>query len=295
MACKGCYYLCMRNFKGISPYMQLISFLKSRGLWISLLLMLFMIIAGIVGVASYLDSYTNHDLRVEVPSLEGFHYTEVANYVADKDLHVFVADSVFDAQQPRGIVMEQNPAEGQLVKPGRKIYLTINSVEVPSIGLPELKDYTVRQVVMKVETYGLKIDSMIYKPAECDACVIGVMYNGEEVEAGTRVPKGSGIWLVVGEGFGVEKVTIPMLTGQPALRVKSVLNTKGLNVGFVQYDTTVKTSEDSMNAFVYNQKPKFDSSAMVRLGTAFDLYFTIDSNKIDTLELLPLDSNKTSL
>jgi beta-lactam-binding protein with PASTA domain len=180
-----------------------------------------------------------------------------------------------------------------LVKPGRKIYLTINSVEEPSIVLPPLKDYTVRQVMMKAKTYGLKIDSLIYTPAECDECVIGVMYNGVDVEAGARIPKGSEIWLVVGEGFGTEKVAVPSLMAQPAVNVKSTLNALGLNIGFVRYDSTVVTAEDSQSAFVYQQNPVYDSVTMVRLGTAFDVYLTVDSNKIDTLQLLPIDTNKT--
>lgn len=256
--------------------------------------MVLLVIGSILGVASYLDKYTNHDVRIEVPNLKGYHYTEVKNLVADKDVYVFVSDSVFDANQPRGIVVEQNPAEGDKVKPGRKIYLTINSVEVPSITLPELKDYTVRQAVHKAETYGLKIDSMIYRPAECDNCVIGVMFDGSDIEAGKRIPKGSNIWLVVGEGFGVEKVKVPNLMAQPATQVKNTLMALGLNVGFVQYDSTIQTLDDSMSAFVYSQKPAYDSAAQVRLGTAFDLYFTVDSNKIDTLQLLPLDTNQTT-
>lgn len=272
--------------------MQLIKFLKFRGLWISLVLMLAIIICGIVAVASYLDLYTQHNVRVEVPNLKGFHYTEVANFVADKNLYAVVSDSVFNPARPRGVVLEQNPSEGQAVKPGRKIYLTINSVEVPSISLPELKDYTLRQVVRKVETYGLKIDSILYRPAECDNCVIGVMYQGKDVDAGARIPKGSGIWLMVGEGFGVEKVTIPRLVTQSAISIKGKLNSLGLNVGFVKYDSTVKSAADSLAAFVYQQYPAFDSAMKVRVGTAFDLYFTIDSNKLEALQLLPIDSNQ---
>lgn len=270
--------------------MQIIQFFKSRGLWISLVLMLLFAVMGIVGVAKYLNSYTNHDVRVEVPNFNGFHFTEVANFVADKELHVFISDSVFDPDKPRGVVIEQNPEALALVKPGRKIYLTINSVEVPSIVVPELKDYTVRQVVMKAETYGLKIDSMIYRPAECDNCVIGAMYNGKELATGDKVPKGSGIWLIVGEGFGVEKVAVPQLMGVNVAVVKAQLLAQGLNVGFVTYDSTIHTLVDSQNAFVYHQNPSFDSTAMIRLGTAIDLYFTVDSNKIDTLQLMPVDT-----
>lgn len=253
--------------------------------------MLVVAAGGVFVVSYFFDSYTQHDEFVEVPDFNGFHYTELESFINDKDLDFEVSDSIFDSEQPRGVVLEQQPAAGANVKPGRKIYLTINSVIPPSVLLPELKDYTVRQVVNKIPTYGLKIDSIIYKPAECDNCVIGVLFEGSEIETGTQIEKGKSITIIVGEGIGKQRVNIPYLYWLSYSEAKEKLNTLGLNIGFVAFDETVTNEMDSNNAFVYLQVPIFDSLKLVRQGQAIDLNFTIDSNKMSEIKLMQLDTN----
>jgi beta-lactam-binding protein with PASTA domain len=247
--------------------------------------MLLVVGAGVLGVSVFLDTFTKHDEFVEVPDFAGFHYSEVDEYISDKNLRFEITDSIFNPKMERGIVLEQLPHSGELVKPNRKVYLTINSVTPPSVILPELRDITVRQVVSKIETYGLKVDSLIYKPAECDNCVIGVVFEGEEIEPGTRIEKGKSISLIIGEGIGTQKVDIPYLYKLRLADVRTLLNSKGLNMGFPEYDSTILNKEDTLNAFVYKQEPAYDTNNTVRQGRAFDLFFTLDSNKLEGLEL----------
>ena len=266
-------------------------FFISKSFWVSLLLMLVLALGGIIGVSVFLDNYTKHDEFIEVPDFEGFHYSEIEAFINDKGLRFEIADSIFDPSKPGGIVLEQIPSFGEQVKPNRKVYLTINSVVPPSVLLPELRDITVRQVVSKIKSYGLLVDSLIYKPAECDNCVIGVLYEGKEIEPGTSIEKGKSISLVIGEGIGEEKIDIPYLYRFNLDEVKHSLNSIGLNVGFIEYDSTVLTNEDTLNAFVFEQIPAYDSNEVVRQGTAFDLYFTLDSNKVMVKELIISDTN----
>jgi len=255
--------------------------------------MVVVIVVGIFGLSMFFDSYTKHDEFVEVPNFEGFHYTEIESYLNDKNLGYFISDSVFNSEMPRGVVIEQQPEAGALVKPGRKIYLTINSVIPPSVLLPELKDFTVRQVVNKIPTYGLKIDSIIYKPAECDNCVIGVLYKGKEIQTGTRIEKGKSITIIVGQGIGNERLNIPYLYELSLGAARNKLNSLGLNLGYVEFDTTVNNADDSIQAFVFAQYPKYDTVNMLRQGQAIDLILTLDSNKLEGIELLIPDSLST--
>ena len=255
--------------------------------------MLLVVGAGVFGVSVFLDTFTKHDDFVEVPDFAGFHYTEVDEYISDKNLRFEITDSIFNPKMEGGIVLEQLPHSGEMVKPNRKVYLTINAVTPPSIILPELRDITVRQVVSKIETYGLKVDSLIYKPAECDNCVIGVVFEGKEIEPGTRIEKGKSISLIIGEGIGTQKVDIPYLYKLGLADVRALLNSKGLNMGFPEYDSTILNEEDTLNAFVYKQEPAYDTNNTVRQGRAFDLFFTLDSNKLEGLELNIADTNIT--
>lgn len=269
-------------------------FFVSRAFWMNILAMLLIVAGGIYAVALFLDSYTKHDEFVEVPDFEGFHYSEIDEYISDKNLRFEIVDSLFNPNKEGGIVLEQIPEKGELVKPNRKIYITINSVTPPSVILPELHDITVRQVVSKIETYGLNIDSLIYRPAECDNCVIGVLFEGKEVTSGTRIEKGKSISLIIGEGIGMEKVSIPFLYKHSLAEVREMLNSQGLNVGFYEFDSTVTNIDDSANAFVYRQIPVYDTVSKVRQGRAFDLFLTMDSNKIEGIELMVPDTNLQS-
>jgi beta-lactam-binding protein with PASTA domain len=254
--------------------------------------MLLVVLGGIFGVSIFLEDYTKHDEFIEVPAFEGFHYSEIGAFISDKGLRFEITDSIFNPNEPKGIVLEQIPMAGDFVKPNRKVYLTINSVVPPSIVLPELRDITVRQVVSKIETYGLKVDSLIYKPAECDNCVIGVLHNGEEVLPGTRIEKGSSLSLVIGEGIGSEKLPIPYLYKHTLAEIRAALNSHGLNVGYYEFDTSIYSREDSINAFVFRQTPSYDTTKMVRQGQAFELFFTLDSNKVEGMELVIGDTTK---
>ena len=251
--------------------------------------MLLIVVGAIFGVSVFLDDYTKHDEFIEVPTFVGFHYSEVVGFISDKELSYEISDSIFDQTKPGGIVLDQLPHSGELVKPNRKVYLTINSVVPPTILLPELRDITVRQVMSKIESYGLRVDSLIYKPAECDNCVIGVTYKGQEILTGDEIEKGSALSLIIGEGIGNEKIAIPYLYTKNFEEVKQTLNALGLNVGYYEYDATIQSSEDSINAFVYKQSPNYDTTNTVRQGQAFELFFTLDSNKVEQVEFNRMD------
>jgi beta-lactam-binding protein with PASTA domain len=267
-----------------------ISFLVSKTFWINIAVMVGIVGVGIFVLSQFFDSYTRHEEYVEVPDFNGFHYSELKLLVAESDVHYIISDSVFDPEKPRGIVLDQIPKAGDQVKPGRKIYLTINATIPPSVLLPELMDYTVRQAVNKIPTYGLSVDSIIYRPAECDNCVIGVLYNGEEISAGTLIERGKSISLIVGMGFGNERIVVPYLYKLGFNEAKEKLYSLGLNVGFVDYDTTITTKSDSDAAFVFKQFPVYDTNTMVFQGQSVDFYLTLDSNKLPGIELFIPDT-----
>jgi hypothetical protein len=52
-----------------------------------------------------------------------------------------------------------------------------------------------------------------------------------------------------------------------------------LNLSAFQYDNTVKTGTDTINAFVYKQNPEFKNDATIQLGSAIYLWLTVDPSK----------------
>lgn len=156
--------------------------------------------------------------------------------------------------------------------------------------MPELKDLTFRQARARVSSYGLKVDSVQYRPAECAGCVVDVLRNGKRMKQGVEIERGKGVVLVVGSGESHIKINIPPMYEMKYDEVDEFLLGKGLNPGLKRFDETVKTTADSGNAFVFKQNPEYDADVTINLGRSIDLFFTIDSTKLPDFELMPYDT-----
>ena len=231
-----------------------------------------------------LKSYTLHGESLEVSNYEGFLLSELDGLFSSDRLNYEIIDSVYSSKHEPGAVISQDPLPESLVKPGRKIYLTVNAMTPPSVTMPELRDMTLRQAVSRIRSYGLEVDTMIYRPAMCEKCVIDMMYKGKKLEKGRKLDKGAKVTLIVGAGQSMEKIQIPQLYGMRKDEVTLKLTELGLLEGFVTYDETIETAEDSANAVLFRQSPKPMRGEYIHLGQSIDLNFTTDSTLVPALD-----------
>ena len=98
------------------------------------------------------------------------------------------------------------------------------------------------------------------------------------------VKKGTIINLVMGGGLSDEQVHVPLLIGLKREQALKVLRSGSLNRGAEFFDKTVITSNDTMEATIWKQIPKY-GKAMISLGTYVDIWLSRDKDKIE------LDSN----
>ena len=63
-------------------------------------------------------------------------------------------------------------------------------------------------------------------------------------------------------------------------QAKERITNRYLNLGAVVYDASFEDGEDSLNAFVWKQKPEFDEDALMNLGSTVDIWLTADSTKL---------------
>lgn len=265
---------------------KLFLFLFSKAFWLNLLIAAVISAVGIYFFLNFLESYTRHGEYVDVPDFKGFHKTELKNFVADKPITFEVIDSIYDIDQPRGVVIDQNPAAGDSVKPGRKIYLTINSVLPPMVRVPEIRDMTLRSAVGRLNAYGLKVGEIIAVPSECNNCVVDVELEGESLESGSMVKEGTVIDLITGAGMSSENIPLPNLLGMALPEASRTLKLNGLNTGLIEYDSTVISGDDTAAAQVFQQYPEPTHDAEIQIGSSIDIQLTIDSNKLEEF-LLP--------
>ncbi|MEO6883811.1 MAG: PASTA domain-containing protein [Bacteroidia bacterium] len=260
--------------------MSVIDFIKSKTFFKHLALAIVLVSVLLWGVLQILDTYTLHNQSITVPDFSGLKTQEIDHFISDKNLHYTVIDSVYDAKSPKGIVIKQEPEKGIQVKKGRTIYLYVTSILPPQIEMPKLTDQSLRQAASVIETYGLKMGKIKYVPDVCANCILKQLNNGKEIEAGTKIPKGSVIDLVVGKGLGDEEVAIPNLIGLTKQQALAKLAESSLNEGALVFDAPV----DSAREKIYMQKPSYSSSATLNIGSPIDLFFTNDNSKIPVVK-----------
>jgi len=274
--------------------LKLFRFFISRTFFINLVIAFVVTVVGIYFAIRWTNSYTLHGITVEVPDLDGFHYTEVSSFLKGNQLESIIIDSVYDSQKQPGVVLDQDPKAFSKVKPGRKVYLTINSIVPPKVILPILNDLTLRQARSRVKMYGLDVDSLIYRPSECTNCIIGVLYNGKKAKPGLAIQKGHKITLIVGSGLGEEKVSIPYLYGKTLEEVEAYLVERGFNLGLIRNDETIVNKADSAKAIVYKQIPEFNEDSKIPLGKSIDVFLTTDNTKFREIELIESDTSNNA-
>ena len=162
------------------------------GIILGLLLIIFF------GVIKWLSVYTDHSKFVQVPDFKGIELKKLDEFVLDKNIGYEIIDSIYDPKQKAGIVLRQDPEALSNVKHNRKVYLYVTGMVPPEIEMPKLIDRSERQARLIISSYGLKLGKVIEVNADCNGCIIGQQFNGNDIKEGSRIPKGSKIDLMVG-------------------------------------------------------------------------------------------------
>lgn len=254
-------------------------FLFSRKLVINLLIAIVLFLAAVFFLLRYLDSYTLHGETEEVPDFTGMIWNDTLDH-AHPNFQLLIADSIFQKGAEKDMILQQNPAANTTVKKDRKIYLTLSSSNPPTISMPRLVDLSLRQASSLMEIYGLQIGKLEYRPDLCRNCILEQKMNGKVIKGGVRVQKGAKIDLVVGQGLSNEEIAVPYIIDFTAAMANDLLKSKSLNIGSLNYDETVETEEDSAQARVYKQIPHYTEEPSIFMGSAIDLYLTLDTNRI---------------
>ena len=244
------------------------SYLKTSQFRIHLIMAFASVLLLILVVFFSLSYYTRHGSGVPVPQLKGMDIVKAMNLLKDQGFE-FKIDSVYVLDQAPGSVVEQDPDAGTNVKENRTIYLTVVTRLAPPIALPDLEPFTYREAIATIANYGLKVGDTTYRPDIARDRVLEVRFGGQPIKAGTKLPKGSKIDLVLGNGEGASEVEIPDLINQDLDAAKFVIKNGGLTLGIISYQGPIT---DSTNLTVVAQSPmKTDSLIKTNNGTRINL------------------------
>jgi beta-lactam-binding protein with PASTA domain len=227
-----------------------------------------LVFISIVYFYVYLPNSTHHGESITVPDLKGRALEDLGSFLAEHDLRFEVSDSAYSSQLPPLCVLLQFPKPGAKVKENRVIYVTINQVNPPTVPLRELVDRSRINAEVVLKSNELVRGEVILEPDPLLNIVKEMRYQGNPIKAGTRVPKGAVIDIVVGDGSGPADFTIGSLIGDDVELAKFKLAGWNLFLGSVQIPDGIDTT--GLEPVVYKQYPQRGDS--VRVGDPVDLW-----------------------
>jgi len=224
---------------------------------------------------------TRHSARRTVPDFVGLKLNDAEYFAGRRDLEIIVNDSLHVSAYPGGVVLDQLPKGGVVVKPGRKVYVTINSVRQRMVDVPYVAGRSLRQAKNMLETAGLTIDHLEYAEDIATNYVLAEFINGEEVleESELQAEMGSGIVLRVGVSATDTATAAPQVLGRSLFEAKSRLWESGLNIGEIIFDEGMPALERN-RAKVYRQSVL--PTEAVEYGARVSLHLTLDAVKVDS-------------
>jgi beta-lactam-binding protein with PASTA domain len=217
----------------------------------------------------YLPITTHHGETITVPKVTGMKLADLEDYLDERNLAYFVDDSSYNPSTQPFTVLTQDPAPGEKVKEGRKIYLQVSMKNPPVIKMPKLTDGSVKNAQLILQSYDLVVGQIQLVPDLAQNAVLKQLVNGKEIAPGAPIAKGTKVDLVVGDGLGNQEFAVPNLINMPEDEAITLLTGQGLQVGekFRQ-----DAEEGQTPGTVVRQRPAPGPDATIRTGQLVELW-----------------------
>lgn len=219
-----------------------------------------------------MDIFTQHGDLYIVPDFDG----QTLEQLSDRgynDYFIFeIIDSVYFESKQKGTVVLQNPLPGSKVKQGRHVYLTIVAQAPEMVTMPNLKNLSLRQALVTLESNELHVGKLEYIQYFARNAVVDQLIGDEPIEPDTELLKGTIIDLVVGKGEFEVLVPMPFLIALTQSEVRNKLHYYSLNVGREYF----MDDENIEHARVYKTDPKTLTEDMLILGQPVNIWYRSD-------------------
>jgi len=249
-------------------------FLGRKKFYIHFLIAIVLAIVLLWAALYSLNIFTRHGEVYIVPDFSGLTVAELEEQNYDDFFDLRVIDSIYDKNAGKGSIIQQHPLAGSKVKQGRHIFLTIVSEMPETVIMPNLKNLSLRQALVTLESMELPVGSLDYVNYFARNAVVDQTIDGEPIEPGTEILKGTSIDLAVGKGDLHISVAIPILIALKKSDVKKALHYAYLNVGREYF----LDSSDSSHLRAYKTDPDPFSDESLKLGEKVDVWYRSDEN-----------------
>jgi beta-lactam-binding protein with PASTA domain len=266
---------------------NIFAFITDRPLWLNILAGValgFFLLAIFFGSLKWITGFGKQQ---KIPSVIGQNIVAAQKMLEDQGFTVEIQDSVYVDTVAKLSVLKQSPEADEMVKSGRTVYLTINRALPPLVDMPNLVGLSIRSAEMYLQTMGLKLGTVSYKPDIAKNAVLEQLVNDQVIKAGTKIPLGTVISFVLGSGLGGTEMDVPNLVGMNFPEARAYLQSAGINIGAIIAEGIVK---DSASAFVVRQNPAVFTESVgtekvinkIKQGQLMDIWISATAPVRDT-------------
>lgn len=217
---------------------------KDRLFWLSLL-------GAIVALGSLyllfnhvlLPMYTRQGVAITVPEVREMSYDDAVRVLERQRLQPERRNQPFNPTLARDAVVDQNPGPDARVKPGRRIYLYVNSGTERSVSMPEVRTLTESRARATLTELGLR--QIEIRRDDRPSPYPGTVTN-QSPEAGETLRTGESVTLWVSPGFGEGTVEVPDVRGLPYDEAAETLRAAGLWVDPTREITGTVTRQEPL-------------------------------------------------
>lgn len=227
--------------------------LKSLFNW-KVLLNLVVAIGVFVGLVwltfRWLEYHTNHGQEIPVPNVINKSVYDAVKILEDTGLEYEVDSAEYNPKYKPFQVLKMHPISSSRVKPGSLVRIVVNPRTWAPITVPDVINKYSGLAFQRLDQVGLKIGDTIYEPSIQKDALLRVLYKGNAVNPGSRLPRFSVIDVVLGSG-PMRNISIPSVVGLSVKEARAVIAKSMFEVGLVEHEDGSKDESD----IIYYQDP----------------------------------------
>jgi len=243
--------------------LKIIDDILKKPLWMNMLIGFGVAICLFIIFFFSLGWITGNGETEKVPAVIGLDVAAAEKNLIALGFDVELQDSIYVDTLARNAVLRQTPEADEVVKKGRTVYLTVNRVIAPQVDMPNLVGFSIKSAETYLKVLGLRLGSIQMVPDQNKNVVIDQLVNGQPIAPGSKIPSGTLIHFLVGDGGASGGMFMPDLVGLTYEQAKAQLISLGLNLGVVTVNGSIV---DSASAFVFDQNPSAYGSQIDSLG-----------------------------
>jgi serine/threonine-protein kinase len=216
----------------LGQYLPAGSLRRRLTIYLGIPLLAILILVGIVDQI-VMPIITRQGADFPLPTYVDMKVIEAEMQLEDLDLSYSIAGEEYAPGKDKGVILNQFPIAGTRVKPGRQIKFVI-SMGQKYLNIPQVAGKSVRQATLDLEAAGLLLGEVSWAFSDTiPERVVVFSYPA----AGTEVPMGTKVNLMVNRGRASEYTYVPKVIGMQLEDAVKLLEKKGLKVGIVTYRT----------------------------------------------------------